>query len=223
MQTCTSSLPYCIKILYRGTCIFIGLDTTAHIMRCRYNWYQIVLNVDSYFEALCINGREVCHQHIFVNVPCIKVNMFVTRKFHFRIDCPCYNITRSKRTAFVVLHAEILAFAVAQYCTSTTHSLCNKKGRSLARIVKRCRMKLNKLHVLYSTLCPVNHCNTIACNMHRIGRTHISVSTSTSCNQGFLGVNIEYFLIINIVNVCTIAFYVGCSTRDFNAKMMLGY
>ena len=112
--------------------------------------------------------------------------MVFTTLLHLIVDGTGYNVARSQRQTGVILLHELLAIKGAKHPTVTTHRLGNKERGPVARVIEGCGVELDKLHVLYHTLGPIDHGNTVARSHQRIGGMAIDGLTASRGHYGNL-------------------------------------
>ena len=90
-----------------------------------------------------------------------------------------------------------------------------------AWMVKGCRVELNKLHVLYGSLCTVYHSLAIASSDNRVCCGLINGSATTSAHHGNLTQISVNLLSFRVEDVSSIAINIWSATSNACAKMML--
>ena len=152
----------------------------------------------------------------------VKTYMVKSVNFHLMVNCPCNYIARSKGKTFIILLHELLTIRQSQHTAISTHCLSNQKRRMGFRwIIKDCGMELYELHILYSSLGSIDHCDAIASSNHRIGchcidRSHTSCSHKCNLTQeriNLFGIGIE--------DISTVTLYIRRPACNLYAQMVL--
>ena len=138
------------------------------------------------------------------------------------INSSSNNITWSKRKTFIILLHELLTIRKSQHPTIATHSLSNQKcWMRFRRIIKNRRVELYELHILYRSLCSINHCNTIASSYLRIRCHCVDCPHSTCSHEGYLTQEGIYLFRFRIEDIRTITFYIWGSTCHLYTQVVL--
>ena len=109
----------------------------------------------------------------------VQIYMVVATLLHFAVDGTCHDVTRGKRKTRIIFLHKLFTTHIAQYGTISAHRFRNQETGTVARMIKRCGVELDELHILYETFGTVDHGNTVSGSNQRIGSVAVN-STYTS-------------------------------------------
>ena len=117
---------------------------------------------------------------------------------------------------------KLFARSCAQYAAIAPHRFRYQKSPCLyPRRVQRRGVKLHELHVFYSTLSPVYHCDTITGGDDRVGRIEVYLPRPAGSEHGSPSDDGLHRLRLLVEGVGTIAPYVGRDAGDRVAEVVL--
>ena len=140
--------------------------------------------------------------------------MIVTTLFHFTVDGTCYNVTRSKRKAWVIFLHKLFTSHVTQHGTVPAHSLCYQETGAVSRMIKGSWMELDKFHILYETLGAVYHSNSVSGSNQWISSITVNGTYATRSHERCFRKESVYF-------ACIFIQYIGSIALD--TRGMAGY
>ena len=139
-------------------------------------------NIDSQAQALLIYIGEVFFSLFRIFMSYVEVDVVVSTVFHFIIDSTRYDIARCQRQTGIIFLHELFPVHGTKYTTVSPHRLGNEERRTIARMVKRCRVELYEFHIFYGSFRPIYHGNAVAGCYKRVGCSLVDSPYSTCCH-----------------------------------------
>ena len=121
MQTGTRGFAGNVETGNVGTAMQVADDATAGIVSRRHDRNRLACDVDTQFQAACVNIREMLPDERFAFVGDIQEDAIEAALFHLEVDGPGDDVTRRQFAAIVVFGHEAGAIRQAQQSTFATH------------------------------------------------------------------------------------------------------
>src|SRR5437773_5493298 len=127
MQTGTGHFANGVQTAQAARPVYVGLDSTALIMRRRHDRNRLLAHVDPKLQTGFKNVRKTFTQERLGLVRDIQIDALRTAALDLGVDRPRHHITRSERAARMISLHEIFASAVAQESAFTPECFRTQK------------------------------------------------------------------------------------------------